>query len=199
MLPADAPPRYDDWHVSKVVTAARARGVLFDIGHGQGSFSWTVAEIAAAAGFFPDTISTDIHFGSNRGPCYDMQTAMTKLLMVGMPLDKVIEAGTTAAAAAIGWGDRIGRIAVGMEADLCLLELCEPAVDLNLEDCQGQLRNCRQRLVGRAVWKAGEEYDVIQPEAADSQYGFPSARSVRWPNITYTLLTRDLRVPGFKW
>jgi dihydroorotase len=173
VVPAPPPPP-GAWHVSKACVAAKARGVLFDVGHGQGSFSWTVAELAAMEEFWPDCISTDIHYGSNRGPCYDMQTAMTKMLMVGMPIADVVAAGTSQAAAAIGWGDRIGSIAVGMEADLALLELKE--TDCQLEDSQGQLRRCTRRLVGRAVWRAGARFAVSQPEDADA-YGFPSARS----------------------
>eukprot|EP01051_Picozoa_sp_SAG22_P008254 SAG22_NODE_618_length_8527_cov_6.070123_3_plen_159_part_00 len=63
-----APPAFSDFHVAPVVWAAKRRGVLFDVGHGSASFSWTVAEIAAAEGFWPDIISTDIHAGSCYGP-----------------------------------------------------------------------------------------------------------------------------------
>lgn len=69
------------------VLKARQRGVLFDVGHGAGSFSWTVAEICAREGFWPDIISSDLHVESVESPAYDLLTVMTKMLHVGMPLE----------------------------------------------------------------------------------------------------------------
>lgn len=108
----DGAPAFQDFHVSETVWAAKRRGVLFDVGHGSASFSWTVAEIAAREGFWPDIISTDIHQGSCYGPAYDMPTSMTKMLMIGMPLAEVIRASTATPAAAIGRSSEFGRIAV---------------------------------------------------------------------------------------
>ena len=120
---------------------ARERGVFFDIGHGQGSFNWTVAEICAHEGFWPDTISTDIHSGTCEGPAYDMPTVMTRLLHVGMPLNEVIARSTIEPAKAIGWEDRIGTLDVGREADIAVFSV--ENVDLALEDCQSQLRSIK--------------------------------------------------------
>jgi dihydroorotase len=66
--------------IHPAVADARARGVLFDLGHGQGAFNWTVAELAAAEGFWPDTISTDLHAGTCEGPAYDLPTVLTRML-----------------------------------------------------------------------------------------------------------------------
>ena len=74
-------------HIHSDVHDARKRGVLFDVGHGCGSFSWTVAENCAKEGFWPDIISSDLHVESVDGPAYDLLTVMTKMLHVGMPLD----------------------------------------------------------------------------------------------------------------
>ena len=65
------------------VIEAKKRGVLFDVGHGQGSFGWTVAEICARNQFYPDTISTDLHSGNHIGPAYDLPTVMSKFLHLG--------------------------------------------------------------------------------------------------------------------
>lgn len=69
------------------VTRAKERGVLFDVGHGQGSFGWTVADICARSNFYPDTISTDLHTGNHRGPVYDLPTVMSKFLHLGLLID----------------------------------------------------------------------------------------------------------------
>lgn len=148
------------------VLEARERGVLLDIGHGMGSFNWTVAEICAEEGFWPDTISTDMHSLTCDGPGYDQPTVMAKLLHLGMPLTEVIASSTTKPAAAIGWHDRIGSLGVGREADVCVMSLGE--IDVELEDCQGQLRRLSQRIVAEAVWRAGEKVTTTEP--------------IRWPN-----------------
>ena len=147
---------------AELIRAARDRGVRFDIGHGGGSFSWTVAEICVGEGFWPDTISTDIHTLTCNGPGYDMPTVMTKLLRVGMPLEEVIKGSTVDAARAIGWEDRIGTLGVGREADVAVLALED--VDVELEDCHVQMRRVRQRLVADAVWRAGEPGEITRPD-----------------------------------
>jgi dihydroorotase len=97
---------------------ARARGIQFCLGHGQGSFVWNVAEAAASAGFFCDSLSTDLHIASINGPAYDMPTMLTKGLMLGMTLSEVVAASTIQPAQLIGWEDRIGTLGVGRGADV---------------------------------------------------------------------------------
>ena len=65
------------------IISAQKRGVYFDIGHGQQSFSWTVAEISSRQGFWPDMIGTDIHIGNFDGPAYDLPTVLSKFLHLG--------------------------------------------------------------------------------------------------------------------
>ena len=72
------------------IRSQRSGGVLFDVGHGQGSFDWKVAEAAAQQGFWPDLISTDLHSGNVNGLAKDLPNVMTKLKAVGMPIPKVI-------------------------------------------------------------------------------------------------------------
>ena len=105
--------------------AARERGILFDVGHGVGSFTWRVARAALAQGFPPDTISSDIHAYNHAGPVHDLPRTLSKLLHLGMPLDEVIAAATVrvgehlARVAPAG----LGTLAPGAPGDLSLLEL----------------------------------------------------------------------------
>ena len=74
--------------VKPAVLDARQRGVLFDVGHGSGSFSWTVARQLAEQGFWPDTISTDVHTSSIKAPIsIDMPATMSRLMHLGMSLE----------------------------------------------------------------------------------------------------------------
>jgi dihydroorotase len=166
--------------VSDVAKEARARGILFDIGHGQGSFNWTVAELWALDEFWPDTISSDMHSGTCEGPCYDMPTVMTKLLHVGMPLQKVIAASTQRPAEAVGCGDVAGSLAVGREADIAVLRIEE--VDMDLEDCQSQMRRVSKRIVADAVWRAGVPGTITTPRVFPNPETIASQR-VWWDRL----------------
>jgi dihydroorotase len=157
------------------VVEARRRGVLFDIGHGAGAFCWTVAELAAEAGFWPDTISSDLHQGTCEGPAYDLPTVMTRLLHVGMPLVEVIRAATVSPASAIGWQDRLGTLGIGRVADVAVLTMAD--VDMQLEDTNAQLRRVRQRLVPAAVWRAGRPGRVTAPRTFPNVAAIAARRS----------------------
>ena len=143
------------------VIEARRRGVLFDLGHGQGSFTWTVAEKCAEVGFWPDIISTDLHTGNMDGPVYDLTVVISKMLHVGMPLYDVIKATTFNPAKAIGRDDVIGSLSPGKDADITVLRL--QSTDLDLEDSFGQIRHLSTRLVPVAVWKGGIRYEIKEP------------------------------------
>ena len=78
---------------------------------------------------------------------------LSKWLILGMSVYDAIAAATSKAAAAIGWADRLGSLAVGREADIAVFEL--EAVDVMMPDCCSQLRPCKTRLRPRAVWRAG--------------------------------------------
>ncbi|PVD37034.1 hypothetical protein C0Q70_04027 [Pomacea canaliculata] len=140
------------------VLDARKRGVLFDVGHGAGSFSWDSLEACARDGFWPDLISTDLHVESMNGPAYDLTSVMTKLLHAGMPLVDVISAVTSKPAAAIGKSNIIGSLKVGMEADVTILRIEECSIEL--EDTVGQTRKVTKRIVPVRVFRAGKEYPI---------------------------------------
>ena len=151
----------DSKKIISCVEEARSKGVLFDVGHGMGSFSWPVAEACAKQGIWPDTISTDIHSLNIDGPVYDLPTVMSRLWHIGMPLVDVVRASTIAPAKAIGWDHQIGTLEVGREADITVLGIEESRLDL--EDCHAQLRPLRKRLIPKAVWRAGKPGIVTKP------------------------------------
>ena len=87
------------------VIEARSRGVLFDIGHGMGSFSFKTARAMLANGFLPDCISSDVHALCIDGPAFDLLTTMSKFICLGMPLQEVVRSATEAPARALRRGD----------------------------------------------------------------------------------------------
>jgi dihydroorotase len=104
--------------------AAKQRGVLFDVGHGGGSFDYTVAEVAIAAGAGPDIISSDIHVYSGNTPGMPYLTwVMSKFLNLGVPLEQVISMATSSPAKVIGRVAKLGTLQVGAPADLSLVEV----------------------------------------------------------------------------
>ncbi len=115
-------PARPDGSIEGDVAAARARGVIFDIGHGGGSFGFKTALEMVKHDFLPDVISSDVHLTSIGGPAYNLLVTMTKLLHVGMPLTEVIRASTINAASAIRKTDR-GTLQAGLLGDATVLEL----------------------------------------------------------------------------
>ncbi|XP_028402333.1 uncharacterized protein LOC114525284 [Dendronephthya gigantea] len=137
---------------------ANQNGILFDVGHGQGSFSWKVADIASHEGFYPHLISTDLHLLSVNGPAYDLVTVMSKFYHLGMNIYDVIKAVTSQAANAIGWGNRIGSLSIGALADITILRLITG--EFAMEDCEGNKRTCTRLFQPVAVWKDGVSFPI---------------------------------------
>ena len=104
------------------MTEARRRGVLFDVGHGGGSFLWPVATRALEQGFVPDTISTDLHAESIAIQQSTMPNVMSKLMLLGMSLEDVLARSTVNPAKAIGRYPEVGTLGVGRVADIAVLE-----------------------------------------------------------------------------
>lgn len=109
--------------VQEYARQARARGVLFDLGHGGGSFLWPVATQAMRQGFPPDTISTDLHASSIMIPQSDMANCISKLLNLGMPLEEAILRSTVSPAKAIRRFPELGTLGVGKGADIGVFAL----------------------------------------------------------------------------
>jgi dihydroorotase len=109
--------------------AAKQRGVIFDIGHGGGSFDYTVAEAAIAQGCLPDTISSDIHVFSGNTPGMPYLTwVMSKFLGLGFTLEQVVSMATINPAKIINRLPKLGTLQIGAPADVAILELVEGPV-----------------------------------------------------------------------
>lgn len=102
--------------------AARKRGIIFDVGHGGGSFMWDQAVPAMQQGFGPDVLSSDLHTGSMNSGFKDMANLISKFLNLGMPLPDAIAATTWKAANAIKRNE-LGHLSVGAEADVAVFNL----------------------------------------------------------------------------
>src|SRR6185437_7596279 len=107
----------------KEVVEAQRHGIIFDCAHGRNHFSFAMIEKALDQGFLPDTISTDLTFGTaTNGPVWDLTTTMSKLLHFGMPLDEIVQRATAAPAKIMGYEGTIGTLRPGANADIALIE-----------------------------------------------------------------------------
>jgi dihydroorotase len=137
---------------------ARKRGVIFDVGHGGGSFLWRVAVPLTKAGFWPDSISTDLHIGSMNAGMKDMLNVMSKFLNLGMPLNDVIAASTWHPARQIK-RQELGHLSVGAPADVAVLRLQKG--DFGFADHHGARLKGNQKLTCELTLREGRVvYDL---------------------------------------
>src|SRR5215475_9970241 len=142
--------------------AAKQRGVMFDVGHGGGSFDYTVAEVAIPAGCPPDTISSDIHVFSGNSPGMPyLPWVMSKFLGLGFSLDQVVAMATINPARIINRAPKLGTLQVGAPGDVAIMELVEGPV--SFVDTRNNSRN------GRAFLKP------VQTVTAGIAFGRPYA------------------------
>ena len=139
--------------VRPAVLAARKRGVLFDIGHGMGSFSFKTARAMLANGFPPDTISSDVHALCINGPAFDQVTTMSKFLCLGMSLADVIKASTSDAAFALKRPE-LGSLKPGSAGDATILSVDSGTFDY--VDVTGEHLTGNSRIHSRGVVIAGK-------------------------------------------
>jgi dihydroorotase len=119
--------------------AAKQRGVIFDIGHGGGSFDFTVAEPAIAQGATPDTISSDIHVFSGNTPGMPyLPWVMSKFLAMGFTLEQVVTMATANPAKVINRAAKLGTLQVGAPGDVAIMELVEG--DVSFVDTRNNTR-----------------------------------------------------------
>ncbi len=111
-----------DGKVRSYLFDAKKRGVIFDVGHGGGSFDFRQAYPAVHQGFLPDSISTDLHVGSMNAGLKDMTNVMSKFLNLDMKLEDVIQRSTSNPAREIHH-DELGQLSAGSDADIALLSL----------------------------------------------------------------------------
>jgi dihydroorotase len=128
---------------SQALIDGRKRGILFDVGHGAGSFRWRVAVPLMRAGFTPDTIGTDLHVRSMNTGLKDILDLMSKFLALGMSLEQVVTANTWNAAKAIKQ-EQLGNLSPGSVADVAVLRL--ETGDFGFADQHGARLKGHQRI-----------------------------------------------------
>jgi dihydroorotase len=125
----DATNIVQDGKLLPAALAAKRRGVIFDVGHGGGSFDYTIAEAAIQQGCPPDTISSDIHVFSGNTPGMPyLPWVMSKFIGMGFTLEQVVGMATAAPARVIGRVPKLGTLQIGAPADLSIMEIVEGAV-----------------------------------------------------------------------
>jgi dihydroorotase len=137
---------------SKALIDARKRGVIFDVGHGGGSFLWRLAVPMVKAGFVPDSISTDLHISSMNSGMKDMLNVMSKFLAMGMPLDEVILRSTWNPAREIQH-EELGHLTVGAIADVAVLRIEKG--NFGFVDSNGARLRGKQKLLCELTIKNG--------------------------------------------
>jgi dihydroorotase len=149
-----------DGRLLPAALAAKQRGVIFDVGHGGGSFDFSVAEPAIAQGCPPDTISSDIHVFSGNTPGMPYLTwVMSKFLAQGFTLEQVVAMATINPAKVINRAPKLGTLQIGAPADVAIMELVEG--DVSFVDTRNNTRT------GRAYLKP------VQTVAAGVPFGRP--------------------------
>jgi dihydroorotase len=146
----------DEGRLLEAARRAWDSGVIMDIGHGSGSFSFATTEALFAAGRRPDVISSDIHQLSVRGPMFDMPTTLSKFLALDLSLADVIRAATIRPAEVLGLERDVGTLRPGAFADIALFELERgrfPFYDIHGEMREGDelLRSTLTILGGRPL------------------------------------------------
>jgi dihydroorotase len=143
----------DSGKLRPYLVEARKRGVIFDVGHGGGSFLFRQAVPAMQQGFGPDSISTDLHIGSMNGAMQTMLTTMSKFLNIGMKLDDVILKSTWNPAQEIKRTE-LGHLSVGAPADIAVLRLHKG--DFGFVDVNGARMRGTQKLEGELTTRDGK-------------------------------------------
>jgi len=142
--------------VLPAVFAAIRRGVHMDVGHGEGSFSFDVADKAIKQGIVPDTISSDLHQFNVHSPVFDLVTTLSKFLHMGLTLEQVIARATANPVKIFGFAEGLGTLREGAEADISVLALHDG--EFAFTDSMGQRRTGHQKLTPVATVKAGRLY-----------------------------------------
>ena len=159
-----------DGKVNPAIAAARKRGIIFDVGHGAGSFYWYVATPAFRQGFIPDSISTDLHSGSMNAGMKDMANVMAKILNLGSPLDQVIAMSTWNPAREIKRTD-LGHLDVGAEADVAVLRVDKGK--FGFIDSAGAGETGARNIVCELTLRKGKPVWDLNARAAENWKTFP--------------------------
>ena len=176
----------DDGKVNPGMIAGRKRGVIFDVGHGGGSFAWRVAVPMMQQGFLPDSISTDLHIGSMNSGMKDMLNVMGKFLAMGMSLDDVIAALHLESGEGDpprGAGQSLGRLAggchgaAGGERQVRVYRYVRRADGRHGRNCTAEL-TLRD---GKVVYDLN---GISRPEWTTLPKGYTQTGDARWDAVT---------------
>jgi dihydroorotase len=174
-----------DGKVNPAMFEARKRGVIFDVGHGGGSFAWRIAVPAMKQGFTPDSISTDLHAGSMNAGMKDMLNVMDKFLALGQSLKDVIAESTWNPAREIKH-EELGNLSVGAPADVAILRLENG--QFGLTDMYGARMSTKQKLVAEVTIRDGKVvYDLnglTRPDWTTLPKDYLRQGDARWDAIT---------------
>ena len=174
-----------DGKVNPAMFEARKRGVIFDVGHGGGSFAWRIAVPALKEGFIPDSISTDIHTGSMNAGMKDMNNVMSKFLVMGQSLKDVVAESTWNPAREIKRED-LGHLSVGAIADVTVLRVARG--DFGYTDMYGARLKGNQKIVSELTLKDGKVvYDlngITRPDWTTLPRDYHQSGDARWDAIT---------------
>jgi dihydroorotase len=160
----------------------RKRGVIFDVGHGGGSFNWAIAVPMTKAGFWPDSISTDLHISSMNAGMKDMLNVMGKMLALGEPLPAVIAQSTWHPAREIKQQESLGHLSPGAIADIAVLRLEKGK--FGYLDMHGAKLTATQRLSAEMTLKDGrivyELNGLSRPEWTTLPAGYRTTGDPKW-------------------
>jgi len=159
-----------DGKVNPAMVEARRRGVIFDLGHGAGSFFWWVAVPAFEQKFYPDVISTDLHTGSMNGGMKDMINVMSKVLNLGVPIEEVIRMSTWNPARQIRRTE-LGHLEAGAGADVTVLRLDRG--EFGFPDSAGAVRPGDRRLAPEMTIRNGVVVWDLNGRASQDWKSFP--------------------------
>jgi dihydroorotase len=163
----------------------RKRGVIFDVGHGGGSFLWRIAVPAMKEGFIPDSISTDLHIGSMNAGMKDLLNVMDKFLAMGMSLDEVILRSTWNPAREIKQED-LGHLSTGAAADIAVLSLEKG--DFGFVDMYGARLRGSQKISCELTLREGKVvYDLnglTRPDWNKLPRDYKQTGDVHWDAVT---------------
>jgi dihydroorotase len=171
-------------HVNPALLEGRKRGVLFDVGHGGGSFLWRIAVPAIKEGFIPDSISTDLHIGSMNAGMKSMLNVMDKFLAMGLSIDDVIARSTWNPAREIKQ-DGLGHLSVGAIADVAVLRVERGR--FGLVDMNGARMDATERLMCELTLRDGKVvYDlngISRPEWRTLPPNYGQTGDARWDGL----------------
>ncbi|HZQ51190.1 MAG TPA: amidohydrolase/deacetylase family metallohydrolase [Bryobacteraceae bacterium] len=170
-----------DGKVNPGMWAGRKRGVIFDVGHGGGSFAWRVVVPAIQQGFLPDSISTDLHIGSMNSGMKDMLNLMSKFLALGLSVDDVVAKSTWNPAREIHH-DELGNLSVGAIADVSVLRVEHG--NFGFTDMYGARMDGNQEFVCELTVKGGKViYDlngISKPDWKTLPKNYTQTGDPRW-------------------